>query len=930
MSKKNLVLNKTLVARALTVAFGAGVMSFGISPFAMADQAVQRVEITGSSIKRTDAEGAGSVQVMTRADIEKSGKTNIADVVRSLSADNNGSISGSFTNGFAGSASGISLRGLSVSSTLVLINGRRTAPYGFGDDGQRSFVDLNSIPMDAVERIEVLKDGASAIYGSDAIAGVVNIILRQNYVGKSVAASVGQSSRGDGTTTSASASFGFGDLATDKYNIFANIDAKKQEKIRQSTRDAYIGQADARPWGGRDQRGGATTSGNGGGSSMVGTVRPVSATGGTIAGRGIQNLPGDCSAINLDPVGGTSNDNARGGCLWDPVQFATVQPETQNLNLFMRGTLAVNEATTAYSELGVFNSKAKTQTTPSGLTGAGFDLVHARVNNTGSGPDQLLLPIGHPDNPFADNRARPRWVDASRPRTADLDTTVTRFLAGVKGTVADWDYDTGFLYAESKTDKTQTGYYRQSALKTAMANGSFRIGLGRINTPEVLALVSPTLKNSGVTKSTSVDFKATRELMQLPGGPLGIAVGAEYRKEEINSEATPFTDTNDIAGLGYSASKGSRNVAALYTELAIPVIKTLEFQLAARTDKYSDYGRSTTPKAGFKFTPTPMLALRGTYAEGFRAPSAAENGDSAVAAFTSIASDPVRCAVTHLTADCSSQTVGAITIGNKNVKPETSKSYSLGLVLEPVKNLSVSVDLWKIVRDGEIGGSDPGAVVANPAGYPDAQIVRGEPTTNFPNLVGPILMVKAPYLNAGKTQTSGVDVDLRTKFDLGSNGKLNSGVTVTYMHEFKRTNADGTTLEFAGTHGDTNLSGDGGTPRTKVSFNLGWERGPYSLSGNVNYVSSISDTNEIGGDCLDVDTAGTPYRNCRIASFTTLDVFGKWKITKQWELSGSITNLLDKMAPLDVQTYGRINYNPSLHQSGAVGRYFTLNARYTF
>ncbi|MDE2430030.1 MAG: TonB-dependent receptor plug domain-containing protein, partial [Burkholderiales bacterium] len=407
-----------------------------------AQEAVQKIEITGSSIKRTDAEGVASIQVMNRKEIEETGKTSIADVVRSISADNNGSISGSFTNGFAGSASGVSLRGLSVSSTLVLINGRRTAPYGFGDDGQRSFVDLNSIPMDAVDRIEIVKDGASAIYGSDAIAGVVNIILRKSYVGKSIAASVGQSSRGDGTTSSASASFGFGDLQSDKYNVFVNIDARKQEKIRQSDRGSYIGQADARPWGGRDQRGGQTTAGNLGGSSFLGTVRPVNAAGGIIAGRGIQNLKGTCDPINMDPLGGSSQNNKGGGCLWDPVQFATIQPETQNLNLYTRGTLAINENTQAYAELGLFNSKAKTMTTPSGLTGTGFDLVHARVNNTATGPDQLLLPIGHPDNPFTDARARPRGLDPSRPRTSDLETTVARALVGLKGTIGEWDYDT--------------------------------------------------------------------------------------------------------------------------------------------------------------------------------------------------------------------------------------------------------------------------------------------------------------------------------------------------------------------------------------------------------------------------------------------------------------------------------------------------------
>ncbi len=888
---------------------------------------IQKVEVTGSSIKRAEAETISVIQTLTRKDIEQTGKASIADVVRSISADNNGSISGSFTNGFAGSASGVSLRGLSVSSTLVLINGRRTAPYGFGDDGQRSFVDLNSIPLDAVDRIDILKDGASAIYGSDAIAGVVNIILRQNYVGKTISANVGQSGHGDGTVTSISGAIGFGDMDTDKFNVFATIDAKKSGEIKQTSRDKWIGQADARPWGGRDQRAGFTTAGNGGGSSFLGTLRPVNAAGAP-AGN-VTNLPGSCDPINLDPAGGNSNDNSRGGCLWDPIQFATIQPKTENVNLFMRGTLALGANAQGYTEVGIFKSKADTYTTPSGLTGAGFDLINARVNNTSTGPDQLLMPANHPDN-ILGVAARPRWVDESRPRVSNLETTVTRVLAGVKGTYANWDYDTGLMYAESKTDRTQTGYYRSSALRTALNNGTFRIGKGVINSPEVLALVSPTLSNSGTTKSTSLDFKASRELFQLPGGMMGLALGAEYRKEETNSQSTPYTDINDIVGLGYSASQGSRNVKALYAELAAPVMKELELQFALRSDDYSDYGRSTTPKVGFKFTPASAVAFRGTYAEGFRAPSAAENGNSAVAAFTSIASDPVRCAVTKLPIDCSSQQVGAITIGNKNIKPETSKSYSLGMVLEPIKNISLSIDWWKIVRDGEINGSDPGAVVANPAGYPDAEIVRGEPTSNFPGLAGPILMVKAPYLNAGKTKTSGIDLDLRGKYNAGEYGRFNSGVTVTYMKEFTRTNADGTVLEFAGTHGDVNLSGNGGTPKTKVRLTLGWDQGPVNVTANMNYVSSISNKNDVNGDCLDVDANDVPYKNCRIASFTTTDLFAKWSVTKQWELTASITNLFDKMAPLDVQTYGRINYNPSLHQAGAVGRYFTLGGRYTF
>ncbi|MFL6672123.1 MAG: TonB-dependent receptor [Massilia sp.] len=887
---------------------------------------MQRVEITGSSIKRTEAEGVAALQVLTRADIEQSGKTTISDVLRTLSADGNGSISAGF-NGFAAGASGVSLRGLGVNSTLVLINGRRTANYGFGDDGAKNFVDLNSIPFDAVERIEVLKDGASAIYGSDAMAGVVNIILRRNYTGKTFSATGGKSGRGDGAQTGASATMGFGDLAEDKYNILVNLTAKKQSAIWQRDRDDYIGQADARPWGGRDQRSGGTALGGGGGNSLLGNVRPVDAAGNVIPGMPVQNLAGVCPPAMLDPTG---NNNSAGGCLYDPVQFRQIQPDSQNVNLFTRGVFNLGETLTAYTEIGYFNSDVKTVGTPAGPTGTRFNLATQQVYNTGSGPDQLLLPIGHPDNPFPNYRARPRWAGEQMPSRNEYDTDTVRVLAGLKGSAGAWDLDSGVLFTQSTTHKTQRGAYSQSALKAAIDAGTFRIGTNfGLNSPEVLAKVIPVLENTAKTRNVSADFKATRELMALPGGALALAAGAEVRHESLDGEPTPGTYTGDING-SYAAARGARTVVAAYAELAAPILKTLELQLAGRADHYSDYGKSVTPKVGFKYTPLAALALRGSYSEGFRAPSAAESGDSATSGATTRPKDPVRCPVTNLPADCSSTTIGVMSVGNKDLRPETSQNFTLGMVVEPVKNVSLSLDLWRLVRRNEIVGVSPTAVLANPQAYPNASITRGESTTDFPNLPGPILLVKAPFQNSGRTSVDGLDLDLRSHFNVAGVGRVRAGVTATYTHSFKRRNGDGSIQEFAGTHGDTDLSGNGGTPKLRTNWVLGWDRGPWSVTGTVNYVSGMSDKNDTTSDCLDTSAAGVPYLDCHIDSFTTVDLGVKWKATRQWELLLSVSNLFDKMAPLDVQTYGQINYNPNYHQSGAIGRYMALTARYTF
>jgi len=217
---------------AVLTAMAGGV---GFIPVAFSQDA-DRMEITGSRLKRVDAETAAPVQIITRADIESTGKLTLSEVLQALPINNNGSVPTSFGNGFAAGGSGVSLRGLSVNSTLVLVNGRRMAPYGLADDGQRNFVDLSSIPLDLVDRVEILKDGASAVYGSDAIAGVVNIILRKDFKGFIGSASAGTSRYGDSNSTRASLTKGFGDLASDNYNAFVNLEVSHQNALNMNDR----------------------------------------------------------------------------------------------------------------------------------------------------------------------------------------------------------------------------------------------------------------------------------------------------------------------------------------------------------------------------------------------------------------------------------------------------------------------------------------------------------------------------------------------------------------------------------------------------------------------------------------------------------------------------------------------------------------------
>ncbi|MGB2817120.1 MAG: TonB-dependent receptor plug domain-containing protein, partial [Burkholderiaceae bacterium] len=333
------------MARGLALAFGGLAAALPASQvFAQQQQQLERVEITGSRIRRVDAETAAPVQTITREDIERTGKTSIQEILRTVTADSNGTIPTSFTNGFASGSAAVSLRGLGVNSTLVLVNGRRMSTYGLADDGTRNFVDLNSLPLEAVDRIEILKDGASAIYGADAVGGVVNVILRRNYTGASVGASYGQTGEGDGRDVRAYGSYGFGNLETDKYNVFFTLEGSKTNNIL-STDRGFIGQQDLRSLGYFDLRNGANRPYFGLGPS---STSPYGVT---------RSATGGGARVNMIPC--TDKDPATGLCLYNSREEQEIQPETERLNLFARGTLQLSPTMTGYAELGYFQTKTK-------------------------------------------------------------------------------------------------------------------------------------------------------------------------------------------------------------------------------------------------------------------------------------------------------------------------------------------------------------------------------------------------------------------------------------------------------------------------------------------------------------------------------------------------------------------------------------------
>jgi iron complex outermembrane recepter protein len=886
----------------------------------------EEVIVTGSRIRRVDYETASPVQVVRRDDIERVGATNISEVLRGvISADNQGSIPTAFSSGFAAGSSGVSLRGLGVNSTLVLLNGRRMAQYGLADDGIRTFVDLNSIPYDAVERVEVLKDGGSAIYGSDAIAGVVNIILRENFEGLTISGDTGTSGDGDGNSYRLSA---LGGIGGDRYNAFLSVEGQREDAIEQRDRDGYLGTHDLRGIGFFDNRQGANNAGFGNfdvGIPFFSGVTPYGS---------VRGPSGEFTdRINLNPCPEISPET--GVCLYDTVPYIQVQPKVERFNAFAKGTFNFTDSVKGYTELGYFTSHVEATGTPGGVNDNG---VFDPANPSTPIVHTTVLPAGHPDNPVGEDRTLSLLTTQLGGRNGEQESEVFRGILGVTGLIGEnWEWDTGVGYIESKLEDTNFGFVRHPVLQAALDSGEFRTDAS-LNSQALLDEISPALRREPTSSVAMADARISGSLFDLAGGRFGLAVGTEFRKEKANTPAVPYTDVGEIVGLGFSGFSKEREVYAGYVEVEAPVATWVEFDAALRYDHYDDYGSSTTPKFGVKLKPFPQLLLRATYQEAFRAPGPAESGNSSSFGFTNI---------------------GIITVGNPELDPEEATSYTFGLVYEPFQGTNISVDYYKIDRENEIVAADQALVIGD---LP----VNGEPFSSIPGLLpnsqlfydefGDLGTISAPFVNATKTKTDGLDFDVRQRFDLGNGGSLTAGVIWTHIFSFERLVPGGDAFEYAGTHGPYVLSSAGGTPSDRGRLQLTWDYQSLSLTAAVNYVSSMDMIDHKGEELVDVGDGtwatttfegayvvadpskvcgvynpdGSLRNDCEVDSFVTVDLRGSYSMGDALEFSASVKNLLGEEAPFDPYTYGGLNYNPAFHQQGAVGRFFNIGMRYSF
>lgn len=914
-------MHRSALSVALAMAFSSGALAQSTTAQTQEDTSqdatnLSKITVTGSNIPRTSTETASPVQVISRQEIDRTGKTSIGEYLQSLTVDGAGSVPKTFGNGFAMGSTGISLRGLGAGSTLVLINGRRVASYGLADDGQKVFTDLSSIPMDAVERVEVLKDGASSIYGSDAIAGVVNVILRSDFEGAIFTGSYGTSGDSDGNTRKGTLTAGTGNLDKDGWNAFFSLDVSKTDGIKISDRKnrKWIGTGDIRPWGYSSANGASQYLGGGLNGGL-----PTNAPDGAYENAdGNWTRLGGCEQFSNLPQEGNNT------CLWDLGQFRDLTPDEKAINFFSRGTFRISDNADFYTEFGYSKKTVDFQNTPSGTSGA-WGYPGGPVNAS-SGPGAIVLGPDHPQNPTGEPvRLRYSAFDVG-PRQTHNENEFMRFLVGVKGTAGEWDYDAGYLHSQSQLTNTRKGFLSYSAVQCALADpncagGTWMLGTQAGQNPQSLYdFISPTISARATSRLDIIDAKANRSLMDLGGGSLGLAVGAEFRRNEVSLTPQTGTETGDIIGLGYSAYDGVEKTSAVYAELAAPFTETFEATVAGRVDHYQGGDTAFTPKVGLKWTPAEWIALRATYAEGFRAPNPAESGKGGSAGFSNIV-DPVRCAADASL--CGAQSVALITTPNADLDPEKSKSYTLGIVLQPTSSTTLTLDAWQIKRTDEIGGGDPQQAIA--AG----DVIRGDNLVNGIPGTGQLLAINTAYVNADSTKVNGLDLDARQRFDLGEAGQLRLDLQWSHINKFEKTVGD-TTYEYAGTHGNCDVTNCIGTPKDRINFGATWDISDFSVSAIANYRSSIDNKTAKGEDCASNYADGSPAPgSCKLASFTTVDLSGNWQATDAFSVFASVQNVADRIAPLDPLSYGGFNYNP-LDSSGAIGRFFTLGARYTF
>lgn len=829
---------------------------------------LDRVEVTGSRIKRAAIEGALPITVITREDIEISGKTTVADLLQNSNFNSFGSnkpASGSS----AQSMSELSLRGLGGGRSLILIDGRRLplSPQ-FSEAGS----DLNSIPLASVERVEILTDGASAIYGADAIGGVVNIITRKDFNGVEATVGVGQAQYG-GDTESGSVVFG---IAGDRGRLLGGVSYANRDI-------SFIREL---PW--MEGRRGPSSNAN---NYYVPAINPI--TGRTSPGKFISSVPGGCTNPGFWQSGAF--------CRYDYNLVAADTASLDQKGLFLRGDYQINDDWTAYLNSSVTRVSSFGRFAPA-LADTGIFIPAASPNNT-TGQDVVLK------HRFAAVGPRDNYDD-----TNTYDTNFG-FNWQVSDTIA---VDFGIRRAESKFTSVGRNYVNIPIATDLIQSGEYSIFDPLANDPDVIGRMRATTGRDGVFKEDEVYASANFDLFEMGGGTSGLVVGAEHHEQEFADIYDAQSEAGNIGGSSGNSSSGTRSYSSAYFEWLLPITSQFEVDLAARYDTYSDFGNSFVPKVSFRYQPLDNLTFRASYGEGFRAPPLtilnskdAFSADSVVDADTAIA---------YGQPPGSTLQIDGLRVATPDLQPEDSKQWSAGVVWDPTEWLSLKLDYYNIELTNTIRFFSAQTVINRErtgAFLPDNLYTTRDPVNNA------ILQVRAGYANEGFTNTDGFDFNAVTKFDFDSYGSLNNNFSISYINKFETGGPNSVTTDFINTTD---------TPQWRATLVNQWELGDFSLAWTINAMDqTVSYTedylvNDLGYTCQEVIDYGYLVNTCGDNSaYITHDLSASYKTPWNGRITIGAINVTGEEPRLD-----QLGFTPPYYQSAlyyGIGR--EIYFRYT-
>jgi iron complex outermembrane recepter protein len=889
---------RNAVARAAVLML-CGTGALAVAPGAFAQQAaLQRVEVTGSAIKRVDVETALPVTVLKVEELRQQGYTTVEDIMNTISGNQTSLSTSGAIGGITGGASFANLRGLGANKTLVLLNGRRIANQAIGGAGDSSAPDLNTIPLAAIERIEVLRDGASSLYGTDAIGGVINFITKNDYKGVEFSAQYSSPQHPGGKSYEVSAGFGRGDLTENKWNIFGFIDYQHQDVMTTPQRPQFATSAKTSPTGfpGAWSQGGTSAS-------------PFA--------------PGCAQQYQAPTADGKS-------CAYYYWNWVDLVPKTDRINGMLKGTLALP----GDHQLNLEYTIAKTQVStniagvPEGALTIDPGTKYYPGNGIVPGPTAAQGPL----DPTKSVSVRLRTVPDG-PRGDVNNTLQQRFVASLEGTIAGWDYNTGFAYNTVKTtDDLTSGYVKDSIIRNAVKTGLLNpfSPLDQLSDAEKAIYGSALAKGRLFTakgETAAFDARLSRELGDWfgAGHKSALAVGAEIRHEKYTQLANTDYASQVVSSTGFDPAtdnQGARTVWAVYSELNVPVTKSFEVTGSIRYDKYPDFGSTVNPKLSAKWAPSDKWAVRGALTTGFRAPSLFELHSAQT--FTNTAGnwdDPVRCPGGNPipgvsgSDNCGVQFI-ALTGGNPKLEPEKSKSATFGFVLQPVPEFDATVDFWWLQLKHSIGGISDDSVFGDPAKYashfvraPDGSLATDGSQCNTVSNPGPqcgyVILLNE---NLGGIKTNGVDLAANYRLRTGF-GNWAFHAQETYVAKYEYQNEEGGEwIQNVGVY-----SGNNPVFRNQFTLSANWSMGPWAAGLANHFKSSYRDQDKVH----------------EVGAYSTWDLYGAWSPDKQFTLTAGVRNLFDTAPPTSGQ--GRtfqVGYDPRF--ADAYMRTYYVRGTYRF